>query len=147
MEGIHHNYSRWGRGRRLLFDSLEEVLQERDLVIAELQMNLIKAQQRMKMNADRKRREESFEVGDLVYLKLQPYRQKSLAQRPSEKLSARFCGPFSVIQKVGRVSPINCSCRRIAESILSSMSHSLREPLERLPLPQLYLHKSPQRWN
>ena len=42
-----------------------------------------------------------FEVGDWVYLKLQPYRLRSLAKRPNEKLASRFYGPFQVISKVG----------------------------------------------
>ena len=43
--------------------------------------NLLKAQNRMKQNADRLRFDRSFEVGDLVYLKLQPYRQTTMALR------------------------------------------------------------------
>lgn len=41
----------------------------------------------MKSQADSKRRDLSFEVGDTVFLRLQPYRQKSLAKRSNEKLS------------------------------------------------------------
>lgn len=37
-------------------------------------------------------------------MKLQPYRQKSLAHRPFEKLAARFYGPFTIIQKIGEVA-------------------------------------------
>jgi hypothetical protein len=33
----------------------------------------------MKKQADKHRQERSFEIGDLVYLKLQPYVQTSLA--------------------------------------------------------------------
>lgn len=54
--------------------SLEEALLERDLMLDELRLNLLRAQQRMKDWADRKRRDEEFNVGDMVYLKLQPYR-------------------------------------------------------------------------
>lgn len=60
-------------------ESLENMLQERDAVLDALQINLIKAQQKMKSSADATRREVHFKVGDRVYLKLQPYRQKSLA--------------------------------------------------------------------
>lgn len=54
--------------------SLEEMLKEREDILDDLKYHLIKAQQRMKRAADCKRREEVFEVGEQVYLKLQPYR-------------------------------------------------------------------------
>ena len=43
-----------------------------------LKENLQTAQNQQKLYADRHRVEWSFEVGDLVYLRLQPYRQSSL---------------------------------------------------------------------
>ncbi|XP_021755359.1 uncharacterized protein LOC110720620 [Chenopodium quinoa] len=58
----------------------------------------------MKQNDDRKRRDEQFEIGETVYLKLQPYRQRSLAKRPFEKLAARYYGPFKVVERIGKVA-------------------------------------------
>lgn len=87
---------RLGRGHTPV-DCLEDYLLERDATLDELRLHLIKAQQRMKASADKKRRAKSFETGEWVYLKLQPYRQKSLAKGPFEKLAARFYGPFRVI--------------------------------------------------
>jgi len=58
----------------------------------------------MKAQADKGRSERSFAVGDLVYLKLQPYIQSSVASRLNHKLSFRFFGPFSILQKVGLVA-------------------------------------------
>ena len=58
----------------------------------------------MKEQADRKRREVHFQKGEAVYLRLQPYRSKSLAKRPNEKLSPRFYGPFEIEDKVGTVA-------------------------------------------
>lgn len=61
--------------------SLEAMLQERDAIMDDLVVNLVRAQQRMKAYADTGRTDVEFTVGDLVFLKLQPYRQKSLAER------------------------------------------------------------------
>ena len=48
--------------------------------------------------------ERSFEVGDMVYLMLQPYRQSSLKRSGAEKLKPRYYGPFKVIRRVGEVA-------------------------------------------
>lgn len=53
----------------------------------------------MKLQEDLHRREVEFQKGDMVLLKLQPYHQQSLAKRPFDKLSARYYGPFAVVQK------------------------------------------------
>lgn len=44
-----------------------------------LKENLAKTQQKMNSQADKGRIEREFEIGDLVYLKLQPYRQSSVS--------------------------------------------------------------------
>lgn len=84
-------------------DSVELWLKERDAIIDELKFSLLRAQ-RLKKWADKKRRELSFEVGDLVFLKLQPYRQQSVARRPCQKLSSRYYGPYVILEKVGKVA-------------------------------------------
>ena len=48
--------------------------------------------------------ERSFEVGDFVYLRLQPYRQSSLKKKGAEKLQPRFYGPYKIIRKVEEVA-------------------------------------------
>ena len=58
----------------------------------------------MKQYADEKRHHEEFLVGGMVFLKLQPYRQCSLAQRKYEKLVPRFYGPYKVLQRIGSVA-------------------------------------------
>ncbi|CAH9114190.1 unnamed protein product, partial [Cuscuta europaea] len=45
-----------------------------------------------------------MEVGDLVYLKIQPYKLKSLAKRINQKLSPRFYGPFEILERIGAVA-------------------------------------------
>lgn len=58
----------------------------------------------MKENADKNRREVSFDVGDWVYVKLQPYRQTSLSGVKYHKLSKRYYGPYLVTARVGPVA-------------------------------------------
>lgn len=55
----------------------------------------LKAQDRMKKFADKKRRKVEYVEGDLVYLKIRPYRQLSLAQKRCEKLTPSFFWPIS----------------------------------------------------
>ena len=74
-----------------------------------LKENLRTAHNQQKMYADKHRIERSFEVGDLVYLRLQPYRQSSLKKKGAEKLKPRFYGPYfygpyKIIRKVGEVA-------------------------------------------
>jgi hypothetical protein len=57
----------------------------------------------MKSQADKGHTERQFEVGDQVFLKLQPYIQSSIAPRANQKLSFKFFGPFKVLQRVGSV--------------------------------------------
>ncbi|XP_068662853.1 uncharacterized protein [Aristolochia californica] len=57
----------------------------------------------MKATTNLKRREEEFRVGVRMFVNLRPYRQRSLATRRSEKLAARFYGPFEVVSRVGSV--------------------------------------------
>ena len=47
--------------------------------------------------------DKQFAVGDMVYLRLKDYRQHSVQNRASKKLSKRFYGPFKIIEKVGTV--------------------------------------------
>ena len=57
----------------------------------------------MKNLADIKRSDREFQVGDLVYLKLQPYRQQTIKHRSCFKLAPKDIGPFLVLERIGKV--------------------------------------------
>lgn len=83
---------------------MKQYLANRDAALDELKRHLAKARQKMKQWADGKRRDMEFAERDFVYLKIRPYRQKSLACRRNEKLATHYFGPFEVLERVGRVA-------------------------------------------
>lgn len=69
-----------------------------------LKENLSQDQDRIKLFADQKRTDNTFQVSDFVFLKLQPYRQTSVALHENLKLSSKYLRPFEILQKVGAVA-------------------------------------------
>ena len=58
----------------------------------------------MKLQADKKRSPMQFMVGEKVLLKLQPYAQTSVANRPYPKLSFKYYGPYEITERNGSVA-------------------------------------------
>ncbi|KAM0002561.1 putative nucleotidyltransferase, Ribonuclease H [Helianthus debilis subsp. tardiflorus] len=84
--------------------SIDSSLKELDRLRKNLKVSLHKAQQRMVSLANAHRLDKTFSVGDKVYLRLKDYRQSTVAARSSKKLSKRFYGPFTVLERIGQVA-------------------------------------------
>jgi len=68
---------------------VDHYLTQREDMFKLIRSNLMQSQNRMAQQANKKRSERMFSEGDLVYLKLQPYRQQSVHKQNSYKLSAK----------------------------------------------------------
>lgn len=77
---------------------------EREVMHELLQQQLKQAQDRMKRQTDKHRTNMQFTVGDLVFLRLQPYIQTSMAQRPYQKMAFRYYGPYPILARMGAVA-------------------------------------------
>lgn len=69
-----------------------------------LKEHLLSAQAKVKHYADKHRSDRIFMVGDSVYLKLQPYAQNSVVNRPCKKLAYKYYGPFEILERIGEVA-------------------------------------------
>lgn len=58
----------------------------------------------MVREANKHRRPLEFKVGDKMYLKFRPYRQRSLFAILHRKLEPCFFGPFEVVEWIGEVA-------------------------------------------
>jgi hypothetical protein len=81
-----------------------DMLQNREAHLSALKQHLATAQNRMKIQADKGRMDRQFQIGEQVLLKLQPYAQQSVINRPYPKLAYKFYGPFTVLDKIGKAA-------------------------------------------
>ena len=59
----------------------------------------------MKQQADQHRSERIFDIGDWVFLWIQPYKQISLKQpKKDNKLSPKYYGPYKALQNIGTMA-------------------------------------------
>ena len=104
--------------------AVEEHIEDQQQVLQLLKDNLTLVQNRMKQQADQHRSERSFEVGDWVFLRLQPYKQMSLKQsKKDNKLSPKYYGPSKVLQKIV-IWHTNWSFQHLREYTQFSMFHA-----------------------
>ena len=83
---------------------VDQALLTRDELLQLLKSNLAAAINRMKQSADKRRRDVQFQHGDMVYLKLQPYRQVTVFRRAHKKLASKYFGLYLVLERIGSVA-------------------------------------------
>ena len=94
----------------------EDIMTELKVVWAEARRSMMRAQERQKQHADARRRDERYQVGDLVMLSL-----RHIGKRKG-KLSDRWVGPFAVKELVGEYGltvklDLPPQYRRLAETV------------------------------
>jgi hypothetical protein len=87
--------------------------------------HLLRAQDRMKKQADKHRYEREFKVGPMVYLKLKPYVQSSVLPRSNHKLILSTLAPSKYWQELA-LWHIDFNFRPILLFTPSFMCHGLR---------------------
>ena len=85
-------------------EAVDKSLRAKEKCMKMLQFYLARAQHRMKTQVDKRRVEAEFQESDMVYVRLQPYKQSSVATRACHKLVVKYFGPFPVITRVGKVA-------------------------------------------
>jgi hypothetical protein len=55
-----------------------------------VRLHLVRAQEHMKKQADKRNTDHAFVIGDMVYMKLRPHVQSSVMSRDNQKLSFKY---------------------------------------------------------
>lgn len=83
---------------------LESLLKERDSMLQSAKAHLTRAKDIMKSFVDKSRRHLSFEMGQMMFLKLRLYMRSTISKRLRQKLSASYYGPFEIVERNGSIS-------------------------------------------
>ncbi|KAD4586323.1 hypothetical protein E3N88_23924 [Mikania micrantha] len=80
-----------------------EIIQETTDKIRQIRDNLLAARSRQKSYADKRRKPLEFEVGDMVLLKVSPWKGVVRFGKKG-KLAPRYVGPFKILKRIGKVA-------------------------------------------
>jgi hypothetical protein len=84
--------------------SIKDHLDESKKIVQLIKENLTVARNRMKQQVDQHQTEREFEVGEWVFVRLQPYKQLSIKQQGKNKLAPKFYGPYQINRKISDVA-------------------------------------------
>ncbi|KAH6787982.1 hypothetical protein C2S52_007534 [Perilla frutescens var. hirtella] len=87
-------------------DQVEEKMkiQDRSTMLHELNPNLQRVQSYINVHANEFMIERAFEIGETIYLKLQPFRQNSISVRRDLQLVSWYYSTYKILEKVCEVS-------------------------------------------
>lgn len=85
----------------------------------------------MQQFADQHRTDREFEIGDKVFVKLQPYRQSSMVCLSNQKLALKYYDPYEILDRCGKVA---YKLKLPATSLVHAVFHvsQLKEAVGRL---------------
>jgi hypothetical protein len=95
--------TRWVQGETRV-EAVQRELLDRDEALRQLREQLLRAQSRMKEQADKRRVDRNFTCGEWVFVKLRAHRQTSVVSRINAKLAAKYYGPYPIVEKIGAVA-------------------------------------------
>ena len=105
LYGYHQSSITSSLGENSKVQAMEDHIEHQQQVLQLLKDNLTLVQNQMKQQADQHHNKRSFDVGDWVFLRLQPYQQMSLKQaKKDNKLSPKYYGLYKVLQNISTMA-------------------------------------------
>ena len=116
------------RLRTVRSEEARKLLDGLKLTWEEARERMIRQRAKMKKNADRKRREVTYQPGDLVLLST-----RNLRMRGGRKLKAKWTGPFQVLEVLGRRSECQAGPSITVQQTSPYVPRRVRQALPREP--------------
>ena len=84
--------------------AVDRQLRDRDEFLKEIRERLLLAQDVMKAQHDKHRRDVEFAVGEWAWLRLHRRSSSGITAHQTTKLAAKFYGPYEVLERIGPVA-------------------------------------------